>query len=122
MGTWLSDRWTRRRTGRTDEAAHALELFGAQNRLADAVRAGVWAAEEAHPDLATLTGAARRRSHPLWSRSRGDAEALTVRLGSGPGHVGVTWIDPDGSRRAEFAPHVPTRGWPPSGRPGTSGS
>ena len=81
VATWLSGR----RAGRTDAAAHALELLDAQNRLADAVRAGVRAAEAAHPDLATLAGAARRRSSLLWSRSRGNADALTVRLGAGPG-------------------------------------
>jgi S-DNA-T family DNA segregation ATPase FtsK/SpoIIIE len=103
------DAWLfRRRAGRTDAAAHAVELLDAQNRLADAVRAGVRAAEAAHPDLATLAGAARRRSSLLWSRSRGNADALTVRVGAGPGHVGVTRIDPDGSRRAEVAPHVPS--------------
>ena len=103
------DAWLfRRRAGRTDAAAHAVELLDAQNRLADAVRAGVRAAEAAHPDLATLVGAARRRSSLLWSRGRGNADALTVRVGAGPGHVGVTRIDPDGSRRAEVAPHVPS--------------
>ena len=107
LGTWLSDRWSGRRTGRRDAAAHALALLDAQNRLADAVRAGLRAAEAAHPDLATLTGAARRRSHLLWSRRRGDADALTVRVGSGPGFVGVTRIDPDGARHPEGAPHVP---------------
>ena len=108
VGNWLSRRRSGARTGRQDAAARALDLLGAQNRLAEAVHAGVRAAEAAHPDLATLTGAARRRSHLLWSRSRSDPEALTVRLGSAPGHVGVTRIDPDGSRRAELAPHVPS--------------
>ena len=60
---------------------HALELLGARQSLADAVLAGVRALEAASPDLATLTGAARRRSSPLWSRSRGHADALTVRIG-----------------------------------------
>jgi S-DNA-T family DNA segregation ATPase FtsK/SpoIIIE len=103
VDTWLPGR----RPERTDAADYALELLGAQDRLADALRAGVRAAEAASPDLATLMSAARRRSHPLWSRSRGDADALTVRLGSGPGHVGVTRIDPEGCRHPEVAPHVP---------------
>jgi S-DNA-T family DNA segregation ATPase FtsK/SpoIIIE len=107
LGTWLSDRWSGRRSGRKDAAAHALELLEAQNRLADAVRTGIRAVEAAHPDLATLTGAARRRAPLLWSRSRGDADALTVRLGTGPGSVGVTRIEPDGARSPERAPHVP---------------
>ena len=107
LGTWVSDRWSGRRSGRKDAAAHALELLEAQDRLADAVRTGIRAAEAAHPDLATLTGAARRRSHLLWSRSRGDSDALVVRLGTGPGTVGVTRIEPDGARWPERAPHVP---------------
>ena len=107
LGTWLSDRWSGRRSGRRDAAAHALELLAAQDRVADAVRACVRAAEAAHPDLATVTGAARRRSHLLWSRVRGDSDALTIRLGTGAGTVGVTRIEPDGARRPERAPHVP---------------
>ena len=103
LDTWLPGR----RPGRTDATDQALELLGAQDRLDDALRAGMRAAEAASPDLAALMGAARRRSHPLWSRGRGDADALTVRLGSGPGHVGVTRIDPDGCRSPEVAPHVP---------------
>ncbi|WP_167761724.1 FtsK/SpoIIIE domain-containing protein [Blastococcus sp. CT_GayMR19] len=107
LGTWLSDRWSGRQSGRKDAAAHALELLDAQNRLADAVRSCVRAADVAHPDLATLAGAARRRSSLLWSRSRGDADALTIRVGTGPGTIGVTRIEPDGARRPESAPHVP---------------
>ncbi|MFP5371462.1 MAG: FtsK/SpoIIIE domain-containing protein [Actinomycetes bacterium] len=107
LGTWLSDRWSGRRSGRRDAAAHAVELLRAEERLADAVRAGASAAEAAHPDLATLTAAARRRSHLLWSRGRGDADALTVRFGTGPGTVGVTRLEPDGGRRAQVVPHVP---------------
>jgi DNA segregation ATPase FtsK/SpoIIIE, S-DNA-T family len=107
LGTWLSDRWSGRRSGRRDAAAHALELLAAEDRLTETIRSGIRAAESAHPDLAALTGAARRRSHLLWSRGRSDADALTVRLGAGPGTVGVTRIEPDGTRRPERAPHVP---------------
>ena len=107
FGTWLSDRWSGRRSGRKDAAAHALALLQAEKRLADAVNAGARAAEAAHPDLATLTAAARRRSHVLWSRGRGDADAMTVRLGTGPGTVGVTRSEPDGGRSLEIFPHVP---------------
>ena len=85
LGTWLSDRWTGRRSGRREAAAHALLVLDAQARLADAAQAAVRAAETAHPDLATLATAARRRGRLLWSRSGGDADALTVRLGAGPG-------------------------------------
>ena len=108
VGTWLSDRWSGRRSGRTAAAAHALDLLGAQHRLSDAVRDGVRAAEADHPDLAAVTGAARRRSQLLWSRGRGDSDALTLRLGTGPGTIGVTRVEPDGTRRSERAPHVPT--------------
>ncbi len=107
LGTWLSDRWSGRRSGRKDAAAHAVEILDAEERLADAVRAGARAADAAHPDLATLTAAARRRSHLLWSRGRGDADALTVRFGTGPGTVGVTRLEPDGGRHLEVLPHVP---------------
>jgi S-DNA-T family DNA segregation ATPase FtsK/SpoIIIE len=107
LGTWFSDRWSGRRTGRRDAATHALALLAAQDRLAEAVRAGIRAAEVAHPDLAAVTGAARRRSQVLWSRSRRDSDALTIRIGTGPGTVGVTRIEPDGTRVPERAPHIP---------------
>jgi DNA segregation ATPase FtsK/SpoIIIE, S-DNA-T family len=95
LGTWLSERWSGRRSGRRDAAAHAVALLDAQNRLAEAVRADVRAAEAAAPDLAALTSAARRRSHLLWSRTRGDTDALTVRLGTGPGTTAVTRLAPE---------------------------
>jgi S-DNA-T family DNA segregation ATPase FtsK/SpoIIIE len=107
LGTWLSERWSGRRSGRRDAAAHAVALLDAENRLAEAVRGDVHAAEASAPDLAALTSAARRRSHLLWSRTRGDADALTVRLGTGPGATAVTRLDPEGIRVRQTAAHVP---------------
>jgi S-DNA-T family DNA segregation ATPase FtsK/SpoIIIE len=107
LGTWLSERWSGRRSGRRDAAAHALEVIAAEATLAEAVAADVRATEAAHPDLATLVVAARRRTHVLWSRGRGDADALTVRVGSGPGATRVMRVRPDGSRERATAPHQP---------------
>ena len=107
LGTWLSERWSGRRSGRRDTATHALELRAAELRLAAAVRADLRAAEAAHPDLAALAAAVRRRTPPLWSRSRHDEDALAVRIGSGPGTTRVVRVDGDGTRTAETAPHCP---------------
>jgi S-DNA-T family DNA segregation ATPase FtsK/SpoIIIE len=107
LGTWLSERWTGRRSGRQEEAAHAVRVLEAQERLDVAVRTAVRAADSAHPDLATLTTAARRRARLLWSRASGDGDALTVRLGVGPGCTGVTRVAGDGSRERQTAPHLP---------------
>ena len=109
LGTWASDRWSGRRSGRREAAAHAVDLAAAHDRLAGAVRAAVQAAELATPDLAALASAARRRSHPLWSRGRDDGDALTVRLGTAPGETSVVRVDPDGRRTQEPAPHLPVR-------------
>jgi DNA segregation ATPase FtsK/SpoIIIE, S-DNA-T family len=98
VGTWLSDRWSGRRTTRRARAAHAAELAAAEERLTAALRADERAAEAACPDLAALTTAARRRSTDLWQRRRGDADALAVRIGTGPGQSRVVRVDPDGSR------------------------
>jgi S-DNA-T family DNA segregation ATPase FtsK/SpoIIIE len=107
LGTWLSERWSGRRSGRRDTAVHELEVQAAQIRLAEAVRVDVRATEAAHPDLAALTTAARRRTALLWSRLPGDAETLSVRLGSGPGATRVIRIDSEGTRVRATAPHVP---------------
>jgi S-DNA-T family DNA segregation ATPase FtsK/SpoIIIE len=107
LGTWLSERWSGRRSGRREAAAHALDLEVAEIRLAEAVRSDVRATEAAHPDLAALTTAARRRTSLLWNRTHGDDQALSVRLGSGPGPTRVTRIDGEGARLRETAPHVP---------------
>ena len=98
LGTWLSERWTGRRSGRRDAAAHAAEVVAAEARLGDAVTADVRATEAALPDLAALAGAARRRTHLLWSRASGDADALCVRVGRGPGATRVVRVLADGSR------------------------
>jgi S-DNA-T family DNA segregation ATPase FtsK/SpoIIIE len=107
LGTWLSERWSGRRSGRRAAAAHALEVLAAEAALAEAAAADVRAAEVAHPDLAALAAAARRRTHLLWSRARADADALTVRVGCGPGPTRVTRVRPDGSRVRVPAEHLP---------------
>ncbi|MGR6965866.1 FtsK/SpoIIIE domain-containing protein [Geodermatophilus sp. URMC 61] len=107
VGTWLSDRWSGRRTTRRARAAHAAELAAAEERLAAALRADERAAEAASPDLATLTTAARRRSTDLWQRRRGDADALAVRIGTGPGQSRVVRVGSDGSRGLEPSERVP---------------
>ncbi|HVD29876.1 MAG TPA: FHA domain-containing protein, partial [Mycobacteriales bacterium] len=107
LGTWLSERWSGRRSGRRDAAAHALEVIAAEATLAEAVAADVRATEVAHPDLAALVAAARRRTRLLWSRSRGDVDVLTVRVGSGPGTTRVTRVRPDGSHERATSPHQP---------------
>lgn len=98
LGTWLSERWSGRRSGRRDCAAHALEVLAKEAELADAVSADVRAGEAAHPDLGAVVAAARRRTRLLWSRTGGDADALTVRVGCGPGPTRATRVQPDGSR------------------------
>ncbi|MCW2739592.1 MAG: domain containing protein [Blastococcus sp.] len=107
LGTWLSDRWSGRRSGRRDAAAHALAETAAEHRLAAAAAADVRAREAEHPDLAALTSAARRRSSLLWSRARDDADALTLRVGSGPGDTRVIRVQGDGTRARVRAPHAP---------------
>jgi S-DNA-T family DNA segregation ATPase FtsK/SpoIIIE len=107
LGTWLSERWSGRRSGRREAAAHALEVAAAEARLAEVVRADVRATEAEHPDLATVTVAARRRTPLLWSRMSGAEGALVVRVGSGPGPTRVSRIDGEGSRVRECSPHLP---------------
>ncbi|WP_113783227.1 FtsK/SpoIIIE domain-containing protein [Geodermatophilus sp. TF02-6] len=98
VGTWSSDRWSGRRSARRARAAHAAESAEAQARVVAALVADERAAESAHPDLAVLTTAARRRSTDLWQRRRGDGDALAVRVGTGPGESRVTRVDADGTR------------------------
>ncbi|SOD93646.1 FtsK/SpoIIIE domain-containing protein [Blastococcus haudaquaticus] len=107
LGTWLSDRWSGRRSGRRETLAHAQEVEAAEALLVDAVRADLRAAEDAHPDLAALAAAARRRTPPLWSRARQDEDALAVRIGSGPGPTRVIRVEAEGTRAPASAPHVP---------------
>src|SRR5215218_4803154 len=107
LGTWLSDRWTGRRTGRREAAAYAAELEAAEERLAAAVRADVRAVEGAQPDLATLTTAARRRSRLLWSRAASDGDALAVRVGAGPSTTRVTRTQAGTAPLRASAAHAP---------------
>src|SRR5687768_2632090 len=62
LGTWLSERWSGRRSGRREAAAHAQDVAAAEARIADAVEADLRVSVAAHPDPATVTTAARRRS------------------------------------------------------------
>ncbi|MGY1652085.1 FtsK/SpoIIIE domain-containing protein [Geodermatophilus sp. SYSU D01119] len=103
VGTWASDRWSGRRSGRRAAAAHAEELRAARSRLDEAVRADVRAAARELPDLAALAGAARRRTALLWSRGAGD---LVVRLGLGAGPTRVVRVE-DGRRHPETAGDLP---------------
>ncbi|TFV81256.1 FHA domain-containing protein [Blastococcus sp. CT_GayMR20] len=107
LGTWLSERWSGRRSGRRDAAAHALAVTAAEARVAAAVRADVRLSATTHPDPATVTTAARRRSALLWSRRAGTSEDLPVRVGTGPGDTRVTRVDADGARIRERARHLP---------------
>ncbi|WNV74731.1 FtsK/SpoIIIE domain-containing protein [Geodermatophilus sp. DSM 44513] len=107
VGTWLSDRWSGRRGTRRARAAHATELAEAHASLVTALRADERAAEAAHPDLAVLVTAAHRRSTDLWQRRRGDADALTVRVGTGPGESRVVRVAADGSRCREPSDRLP---------------
>ena len=107
LATWLSDRWSGRRTRRSEQAKHAVAVSEATARLDAAVAEAVRAAEVAAPDLAAITSAVRRRSRLVWNRPRDAADALTVRLGTGPGDTSVVRLDGDGSRSPVPAPHLP---------------
>jgi DNA segregation ATPase FtsK/SpoIIIE, S-DNA-T family len=107
VGTWLSDRWSGRRSARRARAVHAAELAEVEERLTAAVRADERAAEAASPDLAALAVAARRRSTDLWQRRREDADALAVRIGTGPGESRVVRMAADGSRVREPSDRLP---------------
>jgi DNA segregation ATPase FtsK/SpoIIIE, S-DNA-T family len=107
LATWISERWSGRRTGRRERAEHAAATRLAAGRLDAAVAQAVRAAEEDAPDLAALTTAARRRSRLLWSRPREAADTLTVRIGTGPGATTVVRLDGDGGRSPARAEHLP---------------
>ena len=94
-------------------------MLAAETRLADAVAADVRATEAALPDLAALAATARRRTHLLWSRTSGNADALTVRVGCGPGATRVTLVQADGRGSPSPRPTSRSRstsvreeGWP----------
>jgi DNA segregation ATPase FtsK/SpoIIIE, S-DNA-T family len=106
LGTWWSERWSGRRTRRRDAARHAAELVTAESRLAEAVAGFGRAAHARAPDLAELAAASRRRTSLLWSRRPQDDDAMTVRLGTGPGPTSVI-RHADGRRTAECADSLP---------------
>ncbi len=98
LGSWASERWYGRRTGRREGARYAADLATTEGQVADAVDAFARAAAERFPDLAALSAAARRRSSTVWSRRPTDEDALVVRLGTGAGTTTVVRRHPDGSR------------------------
>ncbi|MBN1093775.1 FHA domain-containing protein [Blastococcus sp. TML/M2B] len=107
LGTWASERWSGRRTGRRDRAAHRADLAEAHRRVADAVADDVRAAEQEHPDPATIAAAVRRRTDLLWSRRPAGGGPLVVRVGTGPGPVQVTRVEQDGHRERAVADTLP---------------
>jgi DNA segregation ATPase FtsK/SpoIIIE, S-DNA-T family len=107
LGGWLSDRLTGRRHRRRAGADHAAALARFDAELDAAVAVSVAALDDAHPDPARLATAARRRSSPLWARSRADADLLLVRLGTGTVPTAVHRVDADGTRTAVTAGAVP---------------
>ncbi|MCZ2806532.1 FtsK/SpoIIIE domain-containing protein [Modestobacter sp. VKM Ac-2983] len=107
VASWTSDRLSGRRGHRREVAAHAVALARADAELGRAVAAHRAAQEAAHPDLALLAAAARRRSSPLWSRTGSAAAALSVRLGTGPGPTSVTSAEPGGDRATVPGEHLP---------------
>ncbi len=107
LGTWASDRWSGRRGSRREQAAYSDDLAAARLELDAAVRADARAAEQEHPDPASIATAVRRRTAVVWSRRSSGAEPLVVRVGSGPGPVRVTRIEDGGRREREAADHLP---------------
>jgi S-DNA-T family DNA segregation ATPase FtsK/SpoIIIE len=107
LGSWLSDRLTGRRQRRRAGADHAAALARFDAELEAAVAASVAALDDAHPDPARLAAAARRRSSPLWTRSRADPDLLVVRLGTGTGPTVVHRVDAEGNRTAATAGGLP---------------
>ncbi|MDT0275165.1 FtsK/SpoIIIE domain-containing protein [Blastococcus goldschmidtiae] len=107
LGTWASDRWSGRRSTRRERAAYGEALAVARRELEAAISADVQAAEHEHPDPATIAAAVRRRTGLVWSRPRGPADPLVVRVGTGPGPVRVVRRQDDGRPQREVAEHVP---------------
>jgi S-DNA-T family DNA segregation ATPase FtsK/SpoIIIE len=107
VGSWVSDRVSGRRVRRRATADHAAALARFDRELASAVGTAAGVLDEAHPDPAHLATAVRRRSSPLWSRTRLRSDLLVVRLGSGRGPTGVTRVDADGTRTPVTADHLP---------------
>lgn len=107
LGSWASDRWSGRRSSRRERAAYRVELATALGALDVAVRADVRAAEQEHPDPATIAAAVRKRTADVWSRGPAGASRLVVRIGTGPGPSQVTRVDGAGSRHREPADHLP---------------
>ncbi|MCZ2838641.1 FtsK/SpoIIIE domain-containing protein [Modestobacter sp. VKM Ac-2985] len=107
VASWSSDRLSGRRGHRREVAAHAVALARADAELSRAVAVHRTAQEAAHPDLALLAAAARRRSSPLWSRTDSSTAGLSVRLGTGSGPTSVTSAEPGGDRATVLAEHLP---------------
>ncbi|SOC48879.1 DNA segregation ATPase FtsK/SpoIIIE, S-DNA-T family [Blastococcus aggregatus] len=107
LGTWASERWSGRRSSRRERAAYREELAAAHRELDDAVADDVRAAEQEHPDPATIAAAVRRRTALVWSGRPQAGGPLVVRVGTGPGPVRVTRIEDDGRRERAVAEHLP---------------
>lgn len=107
VGSWWSDRLSGRRTHRRGVADHAIALARADAELSSAVAEDLAVRDDAHPDVARLAAAARRRCSPLWSRTGDTARAATVRLGAGSGPSSVSRQEPGGSRETVPADHLP---------------
>ena len=107
VASWWSDRLSGRRTHRRGVADHAAALARADAELSSAVAADLARRDDAHPDVARLAAAARRRCSPLWSRTGDTARAATVRLGAGPGPSSVSRLEPGGTPETALADHLP---------------
>ncbi len=107
LGTWVSDRWSGRRSTRRERAAYSEALAVSRGELEAAITADVLAAEHEHPDPATVTAAVRRRTGLVWSRAPVPGDPLVVRVGTGPGPVRVVRLEDGGRKEREVAEHVP---------------
>ncbi len=107
LGTWASERWSGRRSSRRERAAYREEQAAARRELDAAVADDVRAAEQEHPDPATIATAVRRRTALVWSGRAQTGGPLVVRVGTGPGPVRVTRIEDDGRRERAVADHLP---------------
>ena len=104
---WWSERRSGRRAHRRELAEHERRRAAAERSLEGAVRDALQDLHRSLPDVGALVTAARRRTSLLWSRRVVDADALLVRLGTGPGPSGVLRREPDGARVPQVAPSVP---------------
>ena len=81
-GTTLSDRVGSRRTYAAEQAAYERHLAGAHERVVAACAEEVRSLRRSLPDPAQTLTIATMPTARLWERRRGDADALTVSIGS----------------------------------------